>query len=327
MLAALFRSNRPAVLMGVPLLAVAVFGRSIATVHSPSSAAMPLTVLVQQFLGLASWLPGAVGMVITAIIAIQLAGLSNNAELLGRRTHLPALLFPLLLAVLGRGGPLDPMGSGAAMFGMPMVILALDRTLSIANTGRAMGALFDAGVLLGIAALFYLPYAFLVVVVWASVSVIRPFQWREYIVPLLGCALMFYLTWAAFVLFGKEGWDPLRTVVQRTDRASITHRVWWILLNGWMVPMVLVSLAGFIGGYQHGVMRDKNLRSSFMAFFTGCGVIMGLSWFLDKDFPAVLLAAPLAIFLGHALIGTRRQLLSESATYVLLGLALWAQWS
>lgn len=327
MLAALFRSNRPAVLMGVPVVVFAVFGSSLGDPAPPGTEAMPLAEIAQRLLGSASWSTGLVGMLITSVIAIQLAGLSNNAELLGRRNHLPALLFPLLLAVLGRGGALDPLINGGALLGMPLVILALDRTQSIADKGRSLGALFDAGVLLGIAAMFYLPYVFLVVVVWATTSVIRPFQWREYVIPVLGCALVFYMAWALLLLAGNDAWDPLRTVVQRSDRSPLVHRAWWIALNAWMIPMVVVAFGGFVASYQHGVMRDKNLQSSFMAFFTGCGVIMGLSWFLVKDFPAVLLAAPMAIFLGHALIGTRRQLLSEGATYVLLGLALWAQWA
>jgi hypothetical protein len=103
---------------------------------------------------------------------VQLNALANNTDQVDRRNHLTALLFVLLLAAFDRTALLDP-----ALLGMPLVLVGLaQRTWSMNNRSGALAELFDAGVLIGLAGLFYLPYLFLVVVLWASVSVMRPFE-------------------------------------------------------------------------------------------------------------------------------------------------------
>jgi len=170
MLASLFRSNQPAVLLAVPVLVGVLFGAQLFAPIPPRPMAMPLVELVDHLIGGSAWARNALSLLLVMAVSVQLAMLVNDMELMDRRNHFPAFLFPVLLAALG-----PHVLYGPALLGMPLVIAALRRTWSISNHGRALGALFDAGSLLGIASLFYLPYAFLVVVVWASVSVIGPF--------------------------------------------------------------------------------------------------------------------------------------------------------
>ena len=324
MLAGLFRSNQPGVLLALLVLVPLLFGHTALEPYAVAPSVMPLMSLLVPLVEGGSWAQGILGMVLIIAIGVQLTFLVNETELMERRNHLPAFLFPVLLAAFSRNVPLDP-----ALAGMPLVILALRRTWSMTNTGRALGALFDAGLLLGVASLFYLPYAFLVVVVWASASVIRPFHWREYVVPLLGCALVFYVAWAVLLLLGHEHWRPLLTIahqvpVDRTVATAIEPQR--ALLYTILAPLLLVAARVFARGYQRSVMREKNLRSSFLAFTVALGVIIGFVSLLNNAFPPVLLATPLAVFGGYALLGTRRAWLSEAAAFALLAVALWAQW-
>jgi len=329
MIARLFRSNQPAVLLAVPVLVVALFARAAAAPHAPAAGVMPLYRLVETMLAGIAWGPGALGMLLVVAIAAQLTVLVNGTELMERRTHLPALLFPLLLAAFG---PSDPFGP--ALMGMPLVIMALHRVLSITNIGQVLGRLFDAGLLLGIAALFFLPYVLLLVVVWAAVSMIRPFHWREYIVPLVGCALPFYLAWAVHFLLGGMSWDPLATVLpagtldepvspDTMAKVSAAQRTLFHLVAG---LLGLASAKTFLNGYRRAVVREKKLRSAFIVFMLVLAATGGMVHTLRGTFPPVLAAVPLAVFLAYGLLGTRRPWLGESAVYSLLLLALWARW-
>lgn len=325
MLASLFRSNRPAVLVIVPVIVLVVFLPSLWRMTPSSGEAMPLYMLVCAPAGSLPWWPGLLTLVCTSLCAVQLALLANSAELFEQRGHLPALLFPLLLGAFTGGPVLEP-----ALLGMPFVLAAMVRTWSIANSGRVLSALFDAGVLIGIASLFHLPYAFLVVVAWASVSVIRPFQWREYALPLLGTILPLYLAWSFLRLTGQGPWDPLATVIGTSSPGDRDLR--WLPALRWPLYLVLGVLAAFASvifgtGYQRGVMREKNLRASFMAFFFATGVLAACLYRLEGSYPAVMLVAPFAVFASHALLSKRRTWLSESAVLILLGAASWAQWA
>jgi hypothetical protein len=322
MLAAPFRSNQPAVLAVLLVLVPVLFWSALGTSPAPAGHEMPLQALVLRTLGTGPWAQGLFSMALVLLVAVQLTALMNNTDQADRRHHLPALLFPLLLAATGQ-----TLRPDSALLGMPFVLWSLRRGWSITNTGKALSPLFDAGLLLGIAALFYLPYAFLVVVLWASASVIRPFHWREYVAPVLGCAVIIYMAWGVLFLRGLTPWRPLQTIVEAARKPEVLPvAVQWsyAIVIG---LVVLFALANFASGYQRGVMRVKNMRSSFLAFGAGQGVIMAAAWALNGRVPPVLLAAPLAIFCSHAFLGQKRPWLRETGIGALIALAFWAQWS
>jgi len=340
MLVRLFRTNQPGVLLALLLLVPLLFLQHLTMVPPHQESSMPLYKALQALFTGTPWAYGAAVFLMVCALAIQLTVAMNQAELTDRRNHLPALLFPLLLATWAIPGALGP-----AFFGMPLVLWAIGRTWSIAGGGNASGALFDAGMLLGLAALFYMPFAFLLVVIWASVSVIRPFQWRDYLIPLMGFLIAFYLAWGVLQLIGITDWRPLRTIarpapfsdpitdwrplrtIARPAPFSDPKR---IVLDGLqlavLVPLFVVSLIRFAGHYQRGVVRQQNLRSSFLALATSLGIIIGAVLLLNGWFPPVLLAAPMAILFTFAFLGVRKAWLGECAVIVVFSLALWQQY-
>lgn len=324
MLVGIFRSNQPVVLAGLAILVPVLFGEAFLRSIGFPTLTMPLHGLIGELARNTAWLQGTVSALLIMLISVQLTLLVNDAELMEKRTHLPALLFPLLLAAFGPMAPLDP-----ALAGMPLVIPALQRAWTMSNTGRAMGPLFDAGMLIGVAALFYLPYAFLVVVIWASVSVIRPFQWREYLVPLVGTAVVFYLAWGVIFLLGTGNWHPLLTIVHaHVNDAAIgqvpaSQRILLFMVLAGILPVGLLSYAR---SYRRGIMRLKNIRSSYLALTAALAILIVFVWLLTRNIPPVLVAVPLTVFCAHALQGTKRPWVGEAGVFSLLILALWAQW-
>ncbi|MFZ1333648.1 MAG: DUF6427 family protein [Flavobacteriales bacterium] len=322
MLAGLFRSNRPAVLVLLTVIVPALFLPWIWDAGPPTRASMPFHQAMQLLASDRTWVRGLAGMVAIILIAIQLTALVNNSELMMRRNHLPALFFPLLLAAFG-----DPVPIGPALFGMPFVLFALQRTWSITNLGSVLGPLFDAGLLIGIASLFYLPYAFMVVVIWASVSVIRPFFWRDHLVPLLGVVVVLYLTWGALKLMGVEHWRPLYTIMDRNLLSSHevvrSQRVLFYFL---LAAFIGIGALAFAKGYGSGVMREKNLRSSFLAYCVATIALIGLLWMLSKRFPPVIAAVPLAVLCGYAVHDNKRAWIGELGILAMGALAVWGMW-
>jgi hypothetical protein len=218
----------------------------------------------------------------------------------------------------------------AALVGMPLVLAAMRRTWAIALAKRVLGPLFDAGLLIGLASLFYLPYAFLLVVIWASISVIRPFHWREYVLPLLGTALPIYLAWAVLQLQGVSPWQPMYTVVGQVAAGLRANELPTMLrwsLRAVLFLLCAVAMVRFLIAYQRGIMREKNVRASFMAFFFALVVTMVSVGALDRSYPAVLLVTPMAVFTGYAFLSERRAWLSELIATLLFGIALWVQWA
>ena len=289
MLARTFRSNQPAVLLAVlPLVPLVLWPAAIRPRILPE-VVMPFATLVHGWLPMAGWVPAVAAVLVVVLIGVQLASMAHEAELLGDRTHLPALLLPLLLGVLAQGPLLDE-----ALLGMPLALVAMRRCWAISGGGPGLRHLFDAGMLLGLSALFHLPYVFLVAAIWASVSIIRPFHWREYIVPVLSLVLTFYLAWAILHVLPDLDWSPMAslsvhaqgspgTVEQPAYRSAI--------LYGTLGVMLVIATLRYWNTYQRGVMREKNLRASFMAFLATLAVLVVFARVLNGASSPVLVAA------------------------------------
>lgn len=322
MLAGLFRSNQPAVLFAVPLVALVLFAPTFFQPASHGSSLMPLALGFERLLGASSWAQCSMGLLLVTVLSLQLASLVNGLELMDRRNHLVAFLFPVVLAGSGVGFALEP-----ALLGMPLVIFALRRTWSVSNTGAALGILFDAGFVIGLAAMCFLPYAFLLVVVWATISLVRPFAWREYVLPLLGLGLVFYLTWAVLHFMDATPWYPLFSFAEPSanhmDLGPDPVRSVWYILGA---IILFFAIAPLVKGYSRSVMQGKNIRAAFAALTCALGVIAAGSWLINRTFPALFVAIPVAVYMSHALLVPRRPWLAEVATWSFFVLALWLSW-
>ncbi len=318
MLLRVFRQNQPVALLLLALLVLVIWPGT--AMDAPAAGVrlregMPLYALLAPIWTAPLWVQWVVGVVLATGVAVQLDIVGNGAELFERRNHLPALLFVLLMAVGPGGAWPDP-----ALLGMPWVLWSLARTWGVQGRSTALGPLFDAGLLLGIATLWYLPYAFLLVVLWASVSVMRPFQWREYVLPVLGLGVVLFLCWGVMTVLDSAGWDPVRTVSDpsapvRSAGASPMRKG---LVLAVLAPLALASLFAFANLYQRSIMREKNVRSSFLALSLAMAVLIGFELLINGTFPGVLLAVPLAILYTHALLWSKRTWPGELALLVLL---------
>lgn len=322
MLVRLFRSNQPGVMVVLALLVPGLFLGHFWATPADLSGGMPLARALAGLFARYPWVYGAAVTLTVVAMALQVTALMNATELTVRRNHLPALLVPIALALVA-----PPGGVGAAFFAMPFVVWAMHRTWSMTSGGSALGPLFDAGLLLGIAAQVYVPFAFLLVVVWASVSVIRPFQWREYLVPFIGVVVVFYLAWGILVLQHSTAVSPLRTVIGSTIGLVRAPAGFGWTLALVLAPLLLVAMLRFIEYYGRGVVREQNIRSAFIAFGLTLALLCLLARFITDRFPVVLVAVPLAMLATFAVVGTRRAWLGEMAIGSLLLLAIWLQYA
>lgn len=322
MIAAFFRSNQPAVMAAVPVVLAALYMPAFWHAPSAAEAQMPIAALMRDLLGDAAWAHALLGIVLIAAVAMQLTVICNALELIDRRNHLVAFTMPVALAGLGSAA-YDP-----ALLGMPVLLMAMRRTWSINNAGPALAALFDAGLLLGLATLCYLPYAFVLLAIWASTSLIRPFNWREYLMPLFALVLVFYLTWIALYLIDPAPWHPMLAMMSAAEDPAVlwnaAARKSFIVL---LIPILLIALSAFNRSHARSVMRGKNLRSAFMAFALALSVIMGLLSVFKGSFPAVLAAVPAGVLLAYPFVSPKRGWLAEAACLGLLALALWTRWA
>lgn len=326
MLVSLFRSNRPVVLLAVPVLVLLLWPGTALLAPAARSGAhgMVLYELLRPLLAPGSWSVMLFSLVAVSGLAIQLDHLGNVSGLFRKRNHLTALGFPLVMALLPMGLMADP-----ALVGMTFVLWAVHRVWSTQGAQAALSAHFDAGLLIGLAVLVHPPYAFLLSVIWASSSVMRPLQWREYVLPVIGAALVLFLAYGAAQVLDPAAWDlaaSFRPPVPAVRPASI-HWVHGVLVAAFGSLLVLAGALSFANGYAQGVVREKNTRSAFIALACALAIVAVFDRYALGYVPPVLVAVPCAILLSWPLQDARRLFLVEGPVLVLLVLALWARWN
>ncbi len=334
MLTRFFRQDRITVFLLVPVLVLLLWpGAGAGGSGYPAAGAaaagqmvhgMPLYGPVRKLLEASPWASMALSLVLVLGLAHSLNRVANDSELYDRRNHLPVLLLVLLLALLPFG-----LVPGPAFIGMWAVVLAMGRVWT--STGRTgnLAAVFDSGLLLGIASCFYLPYAFLMVVVWASLAVTRPPNWREYILPPMGMAAMLVLCWGAVHFLAPGAWNPVASLHRPADAPGprAVHWMYGVVLAAVLIALSISVILSFASVYARSVTRVKNIRAAFLAFTFALGLMAIFAWLLDGRIPPVLLAAPGALLLTYPLLPVRNSLWNEAATWGLLLLACWARWA
>ncbi|MCB9171249.1 MAG: hypothetical protein H6597_05705 [Flavobacteriales bacterium] len=322
MLARIFRTHQPAALLLLFVLVPLLW--SGAWVHPVPTDDQGTMLLYRPFAALfrkVPWTGPTLGMLVSIAVALQLNLLADRTELLERRSNLPALLFPLLLC----SAPVH-VATGPALLGMPLVLFALDRAWRVQERPRVQGVLFDAGLAVGIAGMFHLPYLFYLVVLWASIAVMRPFSWREYVLPALGVSLVLCFDAAAHVLFGLGDWSPGSTLIAPVIPAvPVGPAAWQWIAPAIVLVLFLFGVFRFARAYGRSVMWEKNLRSAFLAFVLASLVLAAFGRFLTGETRPVLVAAPMALFLAFPLTHAPTWL-AELITIGLLVAAFAGQW-
>lgn len=331
MLIKLFRQDRPTALFLLPVLLLLLWpgigsmGISFSTTGLLAGVpkGMPFYAPIRDLLGITPWLALVLGILLLFGLSHRLDRSANDAELFDRRNHMPALLFPVLLALMPRG-----MVPGPAFMGAWPILWALTRTWTSMGRMNLLSRLFDAGLLMGIAGLFYLPYTFLIVVLWATLAVNRPFHWREYVLPLLALGVMLFLGWGICHFIDPTLWDPIgsmRALIPAPAPLEL-HWMYRLLLMVVLGILLIATVVTFYVVYARSVMRMKNMRASLLAFVFAMGLLALFAWWLDDRIPPVLIAMPAAVLLSFPFLQGRRIAWVEAGLWALLALALWGRW-
>lgn len=323
MLIRLFRTNRPGGVFLLPVLLAllwpGVAPRTLGPAEVPGG--MPLAHLVAGWVQ-GPWAEGLVSGALVLCLCILLVDLADRTNYFGHRNYLPALWLPVLLALWPGGLKLTP-----ALMGMPFVLLAMRNVLAVPVRSSARMALFDAGLLVGVATLFHLPFGFMVVPLWASLSVMRPFQWRDHLMPALGFAAMLFLAWGVLHLWPVLEWKPFPSMLAAPPQDWERHWMHDLVLRSWCVLAAVVFLAYSYGDYSRAVMQGKNIRAAIFALGLSLAVMAALEVvMLGNRVPAVMLATPLALFAARSVAGERGNGWGEAVFWGLLLLALWGRW-
>ena len=105
----------------------------------------------------------------------------NNHSLLAKPSYLPALLY-----ITGTSLFLQFLVLSPALICNFLIIIIIDKFLKLSRAVGAMSIMFDVGMLIAIGTLIYFPFILMLLMLWLSLLMYRPFNWREWLSGFIG---------------------------------------------------------------------------------------------------------------------------------------------
>jgi hypothetical protein len=309
------RSHQPVSLVLIPILGILLWLPGFLHPSAPAQQVfMPFYSGLDVFLRANPQLSVILGFLVAMSEAFLLNYIIYQHHILTKRSWLPALMFVVLSACTPGLLWLHPQHiAGVFLLG------ALHLLLGTYRMDKSFGSVFNAGILIGIAALFYLPSIVFLLFAIVCIILLRPFIWREWIILILGSTVApiyagVYYFWNDKLLFMTN--EVVFSPIRNRD-FFLKLPVEYYFLTAMTGLMVFVSASRFLSGAGTSTLKTKK----------GISVMI---WFLVFSLLAVLPAQnnavagiifaiyPLSLFTSNYFLVARRLWLAETIFILLL---------
>lgn len=246
------------------------------------------------------------GYLIILIISFSLIQLNEQFIFIKQRTDLPSALFIILASCATLANGLHP-----ALISALFLLLSLNRIFKIYHGSQSIASSFDAGLLIGLASLFYLPTSlFFFWFIWALI-ILGSFRLRELLGGLLGFITpVFFICCWYFWQGNLENFLEHSKMIfanhEHLASLSIAQILFWIFL----ALLSLISIFFTIWGFEEKRVRSRKYLIILVALFV-TSIVSGIL-FPSSILAQVLIAAvPLSYIFSYFFVMNRNTKISE----------------
>ena len=273
MIVKLFKSNSPTGFILLPLVVIGLrimpFFRSIEPDTEP---AMPFYEMLRNIFGIFPHFAEVFAILLLTIEAIYLNRIIIDTALYQKHSWLPALFFVVLMSAQPHLLLLHPIHP-AGLF----IMIAMSKITGLHKNEGTRSALFDSGLLIGVASLFYYPSLVLFFWVVASYFTFRTFNWKEFLVIWIGGGIPYlflfvYFFWTDQIV--KFFPFPFNFHFD-TSLISHSHSVYLVWI-GLLLVLMLVSVARLYGNTAIFNVRQRKTAISFIWFIAASFIVLFL---------------------------------------------------
>jgi hypothetical protein len=245
--------------------------------------------------------------------AILVNHLCNHYNTLGKPTFLPALmyvvassLFPPFLVLS------SPLICNFLVIGM------LYKLFSLYKGSEGQSTAYDLGMIVAIGTLIYFPFIYFFLIIWISLIIFQPFNWREWVAGIMGYATIFFFLAVFYYLTDRLNqfsaiWLPLGS--HFPDKINISYYNYLVL-----GPVILILLLCMVKLRQNFFKSFVQTRKTFQLLFA-VFIIGGFSFYVKEQFQLnhfLLCAVPASIFFAYYFLYANVRWLYETLFFLLL---------
>jgi len=237
----------------------------------------------------------------------------NSYNLVGKSTYLPALLFISVGSLFTPFLILSP-----ALFCNFLLLWMLEKFLSMNKRDEVRSVMFDLGMMVALGTLIYFPFIAMLPVLWISLLIFRPFNWREWLAVVTGFITIFFFLgvfyyWNDSLDQFYRIWLPLASKFPTNLRINLYDTL--VLL-----PVAAILFLGVIQLQKNFFRSVVHLRKSFQLLFFM--FVTGLiSFYLKQDlrlYHFLLCVPPVAVLMAYYFVHASPRWLYESMYGILV---------
>ncbi len=276
-----YRSDHPGSLLLLPLIVVCLWlAGFLEGSPPPSYQGTPLYEGIASLFRTYPWTGWTAGALLAILGSLLSIGIARDLNFPEEHGNLPPLLYPLLIGLFPGGQWAHPTA-----FALPFLMISFWRLVKVQKGGTPTPYLFDAGLSLGVAGLFHIPFLLFFPFLWVAAVILRSIGWRDLFWSLAGLGLPFL-----FLAVYQYWYDRLHLFPKLFDEAGsapflYTEHSLWLSYGLWGI-LALLFLSGVFITFkeaQHSNMQGKKLRWIFflMLAFGGGTYLLGTRYFAD----------------------------------------------
>ncbi len=218
----------------------------------------------------------------------------NQYNLLGKPTFLPALMYISATSLFAPFILLSP-----ALICNFILLWMTEKLLSIYRRTELRPVMFDIGMMIAAGTLIYFPFIAMAPLLWISLLIFRPFNWREWIAGIIGFVTIYFFL--AVYYYWNDSLDQFYSIwLPLTSRFPVNFNInWYDYLV--LIPVALILVMGILQ-LQNSFFRSfVQTRKSFQLLFF-MFVLALVSFYLKTDYKIyhfVLCVPPAAVLMAY----------------------------
>jgi len=234
-----FTGNRISLLVVIPLaLFVLWLPGGFSTVLQPIEPrlSVPLAGYLQQF-GLSY--PGwslVISLIVVLLNAYLLVQLNTLHMFIPVRSQLPAFFYLAGVFSSTQWQTLHP-----GLLASSVLLVMLFRVLGTYKMEGTLLNFLDAGLLVSLASLIYLPAAAIVPVLFIAMVIFRPFNWREYVFSAIGLMIPYLFIFSGYYLAGHSAGEYFSMTGNRIQGGTGIFTLDEVLIFGFYLAMIVFA--------------------------------------------------------------------------------------
>jgi hypothetical protein len=257
----------------------------------------PLSKFLFEQLGIMDW-PYVLNIALASIILFIQSLIFNKIMvefgLFERSTYIPQFIFIFFYSLLPEFWVVSPM-----LLCNFILLLAFSRIFSLQKKQNSNAIAFDLGLIFSLASLFYLPFLCVSVIVWYSFYLLRPFNWREWTLALLGLTVPYYFYWT-YLSFNSIDIDFLEIIFPLLRFNSGFPALSWEYSLAFIPFIIFFAIS--IWQFRKDVFKNTIFIRKIFQLILYTFVLVCIGFFIPSYKNAshfILLGIPCSVFAGY----------------------------